>query len=62
MSRNTDYEARQRAKGLVKSTVWIPKHCVVETKQMIDYCTNDRDKIPFMVRSIKTGRMAKAVD
>lgn len=62
LSRNKRYEQKMKDEGLVKRTLWIPEHCESEFKQMAQACVLDRDQIPFMTRSIKTGRMKKAVD
>lgn len=59
MSRNSEYEARQKAKGLKKVALWIPEHCEDEFKLMAQSCSDNRDLIPFMCRSIKTGQMRK---
>ena len=61
-SRNSKYEDKKKAKGLKKITLWGPEHCEVEIKQIVEHCIDDRDCIPFMVRSLTTGRMAKGVD
>ena len=60
-SRNKRYEDKKRAKGLIKKTVWIPEECSVEFQQMADFCTEHRGYIPFMVRSLVTGKMKKAI-
>lgn len=61
MTRNQKYEKKQKDKGLKKVTLWIPDHSEVEIKQMIDFLIDNPDHIPSMARSIKTGRMKKAV-
>jgi hypothetical protein len=59
LSRNQIYEQKQRQKGLSKKTFWIPKHCEIEIAQIIEFCTENRDYIPFMCRSLTTGKMKK---
>jgi len=61
MSRNSEYEQRQKAKGLVKKTVWIPESASVEFSQMAEFCCQHKGHVPFMARDIKTGKMKKAV-
>ena len=61
MSRNSDYEARQKAKGLKKVTVWIPDSSEVELKQVAQFCCENQEYFPFMVRSSVTGRMKKGI-
>jgi len=63
-SRNARYEDKQKEKGLVKVTVWIPVHAQDDLKDM---CTTINEKhvnerkelIPFMVRDLATGRMGR---
>ncbi|KTF16887.1 hypothetical protein [Pseudoalteromonas sp. H105] len=61
MTRNQKYEKKQRDRGLKKVTLWIPDDSEVEIKQMIDFLIDNPDHIPFMARSVKTGRMKKAI-
>ena len=61
MTRNQKYERKQKAKGLKKVTLWIPDDSEVEIKQMIEFLIDNPDHIPFMARSVITGRMKKAV-
>lgn len=61
MTRNQKYEKKQRDRGLKKVTLWIPGDSEVEIKQMIEFLIDNPDHIPFMARSVKTGRMKKAV-
>jgi len=60
-SRNNKYEQNKKDSGLVKITVWIPEDSQIEFKQMANYCCENRGHIPFQVRSLITGRMAKAI-
>lgn len=62
MSKQKRYLAKQKAAGLVQCQLWIPSGVVTEFRQMAEVCANDRDQVPFMSRSITTGRMKKAVD
>lgn len=59
MTRNQKYEAKKRAKGLIKKTFWIPEAAEIEVQQMVDFLIENPDHIPYMARSLKTGRMAK---
>ena len=61
MSRNSEYEARQKAKGLKKVTVWIPDSSEIELKQVAPFCCDNQEYFPFMVRSSVTGRMKKGI-
>ncbi|WP_418609231.1 hypothetical protein ACNSN2_18825 [Pseudoalteromonas sp. US3C1013] len=61
MTRNQKYEQKQKGKGLKKVTLWIPDNSEIEIKQMVDFLIDNPDHIPFMARSITTGRMKKAV-
>lgn len=61
LSRNAKYENKMKAQGLKKLTVWIPQDAEVEFKQMADFCRENSSHIPFMARSLVTGRMKKAV-
>ncbi|GKT13063.1 MAG: hypothetical protein ISEC1_P2061 [Thiomicrorhabdus sp.] len=59
MSRNSEYEKRQKQRGLKKVTIWVPDDTVCEFKIMADFCVENRDHFPFMARSHKTGVMRK---
>ncbi|WP_462163954.1 hypothetical protein [Pseudoalteromonas xiamenensis] len=52
---------KQKNRGLKKVTVWIPETSEVEIKQMIEFLIEHKDHIPYMARSVKTGRLAKVV-
>lgn len=56
-SRNKIYEDKQRAKGLVKITLWVPAEAADDLKNMAASCCDDRTQIPACTRSIKTGRL-----
>ncbi|MCG7569179.1 hypothetical protein MHM89_04490 [Pseudoalteromonas sp. CNC9-20] len=58
-TRNQRYEQAQRNKGLTKKTYWVPAHAEIEIMQMIDYLKEHPDHVPYMARSLKTGKMAK---
>lgn len=53
LSRNGRYEAKQRNKGLTKTTVWIPEELEAEFKQLALICSNDSN-ITFNVLRDKT--------
>ena len=61
-TRNQRYEQNMRNKGLVKRTFWIPADAQIEVEQIIKYCVENRDYVPFMVRNIKTGKFKKGVE
>lgn len=61
MNRNQKYEAKQRSLGLKKVTLWVPDSAEIEFKQMAQFLCDNPDYIPFMVRSVTTGKMRKAV-
>jgi len=61
MSRNSAYEHRKRSQGLRKLTLWVPVESEIEFKSMADFLCHNRDHVPFMARSLVTGRMKKAV-
>lgn len=61
MTRNQKYEQKQKGKGLKKVTLWIPDNSEIEIKQMVEFLIDNPYHIPFMARSITTGRMKKAV-
>jgi hypothetical protein len=61
MSRNKLYEQNKKAKGLKKVTIWIPDDAEAELKMVAEFCCENRGYIPFMVRSLKTGKMKKGV-
>jgi len=56
-SRNAMYEKKMREKGLKKLTLWIPDESADDLKLMATICCENRDLIPSMLRSLKTGRM-----
>jgi hypothetical protein len=60
MSRNSEYEARQKARGLKKVALWVPEHCENEFRLMAQTCCEDKDLIPSTLRSLTTGKMKKA--
>jgi len=62
VTKNQRYEQKLKEQGLVKRTVWMPSDCECELKQIIQFCVENRDFIPAMARSIKTGHLKKAVD
>lgn len=61
MSRNSKYEAKKRAFGLTKVTLWVPIESEIEFKSMAEFLCLNRDHVPYMARSLKTGRLKKAV-
>ncbi|MCT8878656.1 hypothetical protein [Shewanella xiamenensis] len=61
MTRNSKYELKQRSNGLKKLTLWVPLESEIEFKQMADFLCSNRGYVPFMARSLLTGKMRKAV-
>jgi hypothetical protein len=61
LSRNGKYEQRRKDLGQVKLTLWIPETAEVELKQVANFCCENPEYIPFMVRSTRTGKMKKGV-
>lgn len=61
MTRNLAYEQRKRLQGLRKLTLWVPVESEIEFKSMADFLCSNRDHVPFMARSLVTGRLKKAV-
>ena len=61
MSRNSDYEKRKKSQGTGEKTIWIPEVSSVEFSQMAQFCCEHPDCIPYMARSISSGKMKKAV-
>ena len=56
MSRNSDYEQRQREKGLSKVTMWIPSDREPEFRQLASACTQNRDLTFNTLRDTTSGR------
>jgi hypothetical protein len=59
MTRNQRYEKRMKDNGLEKITLWVPSVSSTEFKQMADFCTLNKDAMPAMCRSRKTGQLVK---
>lgn len=60
-NRNKDYEDRKKAQGLKRVPIWIPIDCEAEFKQMAEFCCENREYVPFMVKSTITGKFKKGV-
>jgi hypothetical protein len=60
-SRNAIYESKMRAQGFKKVTVWVSEESEPEFKLMAKFCCENREHIPFMARSLITGKMKKGV-
>ena len=50
-----------KAQGFVKRTYWVPPVAEVEMKQTAEFLRKNKDHVPYMARSLTTGRMAKCV-
>jgi len=51
----------EKQKVLEKRTYWVPYNAQVEMAQLVEFLQKNPDHIPYMCRSLKTGRMAKCV-
>ncbi|CAM3913704.1 MULTISPECIES: hypothetical protein [Pseudoalteromonas] len=61
MSRNQRYEQARKAKGEKKVTMWIPENAEVEVRQMCEFLCENPHHVPYMARSLVTGKFKKAV-
>jgi hypothetical protein len=59
LSKNQKWEAKEKEKGLVKKTFWIPANCEIEFTEMVEFCKENRNYVPSLCRNLKTGRLAK---
>ena len=56
LSRNQRYEQGRKQKGEKKLTVWVSEHAEVEVKQMCEFLCENPNHVPFMARSLVTGK------
>ncbi|MCG9779478.1 antitoxin MazE-like protein [Photobacterium damselae] len=56
MSRNKEYEVRQKAKGLKKVTVWIPDSREAEFKLLAEKCCIHRHLSFNSLRDVVSGK------
>lgn len=56
MSRNSRYEAKQKAQGLKKVTLWIPAERESEFKQLADACCIHRHLTFNSLRDTQSGK------
>ncbi|HIF9244481.1 hypothetical protein [Photobacterium damselae] len=56
MSRNKEYEVRQKAKGLKKVTVWIPQERESEFKLLAEKCCSHRHLSFNSLRDVVSGK------
>ncbi|ASI90969.1 MULTISPECIES: antitoxin MazE-like protein [Vibrio] len=56
MSRNKRYEARKRAQGLVKVTLWVPDSRESEFKMLADACCEFRHLTFNTLRDTQSGK------
>ena len=61
LSKNQKYEAKLKAQGLEKITVWIHSDTVIEFKQVAEFLRENKGFYTDSVRSRKTGRITKAI-
>lgn len=59
MSRNSEYEKRQREKGLIKKTIWVPLEVDGQINLMVQAMLENRNLEPSMLRDIVTGKFRK---
>ncbi|MDC5813101.1 hypothetical protein OPW07_25625 [Vibrio europaeus] len=57
MSRNSEYEQRQKDKGLKKITLWVPEDKDCEVKQAAQMMCDNEDLTINVLRSIATGKL-----
>ncbi|WCP70102.1 hypothetical protein LYZ37_23160 (plasmid) [Vibrio tubiashii] len=57
MSRNSEYEQRQKDKGLKKITLWVPEDRDCEVKQAAQMMCDNEDLTINVLRSIATGKL-----
>ncbi|MDC5857400.1 hypothetical protein [Vibrio europaeus] len=57
MSRNAEYEQRQKDKGLKKITLWVPEDRDCEVKQAAQMMCDNEDLTINVLRSIATGKL-----
>ena len=61
LTRNQKYEKQRKNKGQKKVTFWIPEQAEIEVKQMCEFLCENPNHIPYMARSLTTGKMKKAI-
>ncbi|BAJ02165.1 hypothetical protein [Shewanella violacea] len=61
LSKNQKYEAKLKAQGLEKVTVWIQSEAAIEFKQVAEFLRENKGYYTDSVRSRKTGRITKAI-
>ncbi|MDF2186309.1 hypothetical protein O1O06_16330 [Grimontia hollisae] len=57
MSRNKDYEQRQKTKGRNKVTIWVPKDRESDIKQAVAMMLEDDSLTINVLRNQQTGRL-----
>ncbi|MER2495632.1 hypothetical protein ABS858_06000 [Vibrio neptunius] len=58
MSRNSQYEQRQRDRGLKKITIWVPEDKECDVKEAAQRMCEDRDLTIATLRNLVSGRLA----
>lgn len=56
MSRNSRYEARQKAQGLKKVTLWVPDNIESEFRQLAAACCENRNLSFNTLRDLRSGK------
>lgn len=59
MTRNQRYETSMKSKGLKKVTRWVPEDRLTEVDEMLQFLLENKEAIPYMAKSLKTGRFMK---
>ncbi|MBN3492255.1 hypothetical protein [Vibrio neptunius] len=58
MSRNSEYEQRQRDSGLKKITIWVPEDRECDLKLAAKMMCEDENLTVSVLRNLITGRLA----
>jgi hypothetical protein len=56
---NKQYEQRRIEEGVEKLTIWIPQGTKPEFKLMAEFCVENRNHVPYMVRNLVNGQFKK---
>lgn len=61
MSRNSEYEKRQREKGLKKITLWVPDDKDSDVKHAAQMMCDNPNLTVNVLRNLETGRLVSMV-
>ncbi|MDK2595394.1 hypothetical protein [Pseudoalteromonas obscura] len=60
MTKNQKYEAKLRAQGLKKTTVWLPEELEPELKELLEFFKNNKHCDPVLIaRNRETNKFTK---